>query len=321
MDICKSSTLVKMLFGIASVGALAVAPALAEKASPSDNRADSSAVGAEQLKPAIPEASSGMEQLKPPVTPASSLEGTSEVSTENAGNDESLSIEPSSDGIDPSLEAGGDSSSAPAEGGASDSIDAPPSPQAGVDDAPDSSMTAEEEVPDSVSGYASASDEEGATSDTDPDESDLPPSSSEDGTPGSSDAAPSSATPSSPAVSDAELQKFASAVPQLRTVEEGTQKEIAEVIKKSGIEEARFNEIYQAQQSPTGQTAEVSPEEQQTFTQALSEIQKIEEKSKAEQEKVIQSQGLQPERFMEILISLRQDPELRTKIQKMLPTN
>lgn len=136
---------------------------------------------------------------------------------------------------------------------------------------------------------------------------------------GTSESVPPAAAPSTTPVSDQELQQFANTVPELRTIEQGTQEEIAAVIQGSGFDEARFNEIYQSQQSPDASAAEVTESEKQSFTKALSDIRAIEEKSKVEQEKVIQAQGLEPERFVEILISLRQDPALQTKVQQMIP--
>ena len=128
--------------------------------------------------------------------------------------------------------------------------------------------------------------------------------------------APTSGEP----VSDEELKQFASTVPGLRTIEESTQAEIAQVIQSSGFDEARFSEIYQSQKSPDSPTSsEVTEEEQQSFTKALADIQAIEEKSVGEQEKIIQEQGLEPKRFVEILVSLREDPALLTKMQEMIP--
>ncbi|MEO0373860.1 MAG: DUF4168 domain-containing protein [Cyanobacteria bacterium P01_A01_bin.17] len=220
-----------------------------------------------------------------------------------------------------------DDLSSPTEGSV-DSEDATPADPSLIDedssiDAPEEALPSEGDISPSSSVPNSAEASQLLAEGGEP--SAPPEASSEDVSP-AGEAAPvdesvpsDSAAPNAAPVSDQELQQFANTVPELRTIEQGTQQEISGVIQGSGLDEARFNEIYQSQQSPDASATEVTEEEKQSFTNALSDIQAIEEKSKAEQEKVIQSQGLEPERFMEILISLRQDPSLQTKVQQMIP--
>ncbi|PZD72585.1 hypothetical protein C1752_03421 [Acaryochloris thomasi RCC1774] len=258
-----------------------------------------------------------------PVDDVEAVEGTEE-GTEATVEEEDASPIGGTEDVPPA----DDDLSGPIEGSV-DSEDAAPADPSLIDedssiDAPEEALPSESDISPSSSVPSSAEAPQLVAEGGEP--SAPPEASSEDVSP-AGEAAPvdesvpsDSAAPNAAPVSDQELQQFANTVPELRTIEQGTQQEISGVIQGSGFDEARFNEIYQSQQSPDAPAAaEVTEEEKQSFTQALSDIQVIEEKSKVEQEKVIQSQGLEPERFMEILISLRQDPSLQTKVQQMIP--
>lgn len=120
-------------------------------------------------------------------------------------------------------------------------------------------------------------------------------------------------------VDEEELQRFANAVEQIQTIEQTAQEEINQVLEGSGFSRERFSELYQAQQSPeSGATTEATPEEQQSFDQAVTQIETILQGVQAEQVEAIQSEGLEPQRFSEILAAVRQDPSLQQQVQQML---
>lgn len=118
-----------------------------------------------------------------------------------------------------------------------------------------------------------------------------------------------------------ELEQFANAVPQLRALEQAAQQEIDRVIEQSGIAPNRFGELYQAQQSPETPASEATPEEQQAYNTAITEIESILQDTQSQQEEVIRSEGLEPDRFSEILVAIRQDPELQQQLQEMIQGN
>ncbi|GAB4379113.1 MAG: hypothetical protein Kow00121_32520 [Elainellaceae cyanobacterium] len=123
-------------------------------------------------------------------------------------------------------------------------------------------------------------------------------------------------------VNEEELQQFANAIPQLRELEQSAQQEIDQVIEQSGISPNRFGELYQAQQAPEAATgSNATPEEQQSFDQALSEIESILQETQSQQVDVIRSEGLEPERFSEILVAVRQDPSLQQQLQEIIQGN
>lgn len=174
-----------------------------------------------------------------------------------------------------------------------------------VDEDEESDISPSSAIPDASSQLVAEGDEPAAATEASPEDATTAPSTT-------------SPDPSATAVSDEELQKFATALPELSTVEQNTQQEISAVIQGAGFDEARFREIYQSQQSPDASAAEVTDDEQASFSQALSDIQQIGEKSKVEQEKIIQAQGLETERLKEIITSLNQDPALQAKFKQMI---
>ncbi|KAI9132543.1 DUF4168 domain-containing protein [Acaryochloris sp. CCMEE 5410] len=121
-------------------------------------------------------------------------------------------------------------------------------------------------------------------------------------------------------ISESELKQFATAIPQLSSLEKTTKGEISQVIGQSGLSQDKFNALYNGQQA-SSPTVDATDAEKQSFEQAMTKIQAIEKKGQAEQEKVIRSQGLEPQRFSQILAAVRQDQSLRTKVQQMLQTN
>ena len=121
-------------------------------------------------------------------------------------------------------------------------------------------------------------------------------------------------------ISEDELKQFATAIPQLSSLEKETKGEIDQVIGQSGLSQDKFNALYNGKQT-NSPSVEATDAEKQSFEQAMTKIQAIEQKGQAEQEKVIRSQGMEPQRFSQILAAVRQDQALRTKVQQMLQTN
>lgn len=124
--------------------------------------------------------------------------------------------------------------------------------------------------------------------------------------------------PTATEVSSEELEQFARVIPQLQEIQQSAQQEAAQVIQDSGLSTERFSEIYQSQQAGTAPTAEVTPEEQQSYEAASTKIESLEQEVRSQQEEVLQSEGLEPQRFGEILVAVRQDPTLQQQVQELL---
>lgn len=126
-------------------------------------------------------------------------------------------------------------------------------------------------------------------------------------------------TPMSSDISDRELEQFANLVPQLQEIEQSARQEVDQAIEASGLGRDRFNELYQAQQTPEAAvSSEATDEEQQSFEQIVGQIDSIKQDVRTQQDEVIRAEGLEPERFDQILAAIRQDPTLRQQLQQMI---
>jgi hypothetical protein len=131
-------------------------------------------------------------------------------------------------------------------------------------------------------------------------------------------------TPASPEepsteVSQEELQQVINVLPALQNIQETAQQAARQTIEESGLEPGRFVELSQAQDAPEGEaTVNASPEEQQSFDVAYAEIQQIREDALAQQAQVIEAEGLETERFDEIITAIETDPALQAQFEEML---
>ncbi len=144
--------------------------------------------------------------------------------------------------------------------------------------------------------------------------------------PSAPSAAPSSGTPAAPAVtevSDAELQQFAKVIPELQEIQQSAQQQVSAAIQEAGLSEDRFRELYTAQQAPAGAAAQPStsaatPQEQQAVEQVVTQLETIKNETQTRREAAVRSQGLEVNRFNEILAAVRQDSGLQQQLQQIL---
>ncbi|MEB3280826.1 MAG: DUF4168 domain-containing protein [Lyngbya sp.] len=124
---------------------------------------------------------------------------------------------------------------------------------------------------------------------------------------------------SSSEVSQEELRQFAEAFKQLRAIEMEAEQKMAQAVQEEGLTPQRFVEIGQSQQGEApASAAEVSPQEQQQFDKALVKVREILQNTEARKYEAVQSQGLEVERFQEIIAALQQNPQLKQQVQEML---
>lgn len=127
--------------------------------------------------------------------------------------------------------------------------------------------------------------------------------------------------PAAPAVapSQEELQKFSKVVKQLLVLGKEAEAQIAQAIKKEGLTEERFGEIYASQNNPQAKPArQVTPKEQQSYNQAFTNVRQIQESTDAKLQSLVKQEGLEVQRFNQIFAAVQRDPKLRQEVQKMI---
>jgi glucan-binding YG repeat protein len=122
-------------------------------------------------------------------------------------------------------------------------------------------------------------------------------------------------------VSQDELKKFASAIKKLQPIQQEAETQITQAIQQQELSEQRFGEIYQSRQNPKAKpTTKITPEENKKFEQASTRIQKIQESTQSRMEKTVQGEGLDIQRFNQIFLALRQNPQLLEQVRQMIKT-
>lgn len=115
-----------------------------------------------------------------------------------------------------------------------------------------------------------------------------------------------------------ELEQFASAIPVLQSLEQSAREEVDAAITESGLTPQRFTELYQAQAEGAAPVTEITPEEQASFETLVSQIESIESETLSEQNNAIRAEGLEPERFTEIMAMVQQNPTLQEQVIQMM---
>jgi Domain of unknown function (DUF4168) len=125
-------------------------------------------------------------------------------------------------------------------------------------------------------------------------------------------------------VSEAELQKFAKVIPQLQEIQQSAQQQVSEAIQSAGLSEDRFRELYTAQQPAAGgatapqASTPATPQEREAVQEVVAQLETIKNETQTRREQAVTSQGLQLNRFNEILTAVRQDADLQQQLQRML---
>jgi hypothetical protein len=121
-------------------------------------------------------------------------------------------------------------------------------------------------------------------------------------------------------VSQTEVEKFASTVKQFQTIQQDAQEQAGQILEGEDLSFERFNEILQTQQNPqaTEPSSAVTEQERQKFDRVLSQLDALRQTTRQQTERVLESEGLERERFSQILAQVRQDAGLRARIEAEL---
>lgn len=118
-------------------------------------------------------------------------------------------------------------------------------------------------------------------------------------------------------VTDAELTEFAQIFQQVRVVNQEAQQEMIEVVQNEDFELQRFNEIHQAKMNPQKE-AELTKEEEKRYALVVAELESIQPKFQEKMESIISESDLSMERYQQLAMALRSNPELQKRLQEMM---
>ncbi len=117
-------------------------------------------------------------------------------------------------------------------------------------------------------------------------------------------------------VSDKELKQFASVYPKVQAESQKEQQEMVKVIEKDGMKLQRFNELQTAKMQH--QKLNADKEELKTFKKIKKELDKKQPEMEKRRADLIKSSGLSVERFQAIAVAIQNNPDLKSKFQKIM---
>lgn len=119
-------------------------------------------------------------------------------------------------------------------------------------------------------------------------------------------------------VSKEEIKDFIEAANKIRPLQTEARQEIEGAIQSSSMDVQRFQEISQAQRNPSANgDTEISQEEQSTFDSLSQESRKIQRETQAKMKKEVEATGMNWQKFQQISLALRQNPDLQDKVKEV----
>lgn len=118
-------------------------------------------------------------------------------------------------------------------------------------------------------------------------------------------------------VSDQELSQFANVIQDIQAINQSTQQEMVSIVQESGISVEAFNELIQAQQNPTQETA-ASEEDKEIFNSISGEIDKIRTGAEQAMREKIAENDFTVARYQELSALVQQDEDLQQKLQQFM---
>jgi hypothetical protein len=116
---------------------------------------------------------------------------------------------------------------------------------------------------------------------------------------------------------DQELQQFASAAGKVMLIQQETEQKMMQAIEDENLEIDKFNDILRSQKNQeTEMTA--TEDEMQSFNNAAEKIIQIKTEVQSDMMRVIQEEGLEPQKYEQILLAYQSDPELKARVDALL---
>ena len=117
--------------------------------------------------------------------------------------------------------------------------------------------------------------------------------------------------------SDDELHTFIDANKKIVGIQQDGEKQMMQAIESEDIDVNKFNEILTARQNPD-QKADASPEQLEAFGKAAQKVMKIQEELQSKAEKAVEDQGMEFQKYQEMMTAYQQDEDLQKRIAQML---
>lgn len=117
---------------------------------------------------------------------------------------------------------------------------------------------------------------------------------------------------------DEELKQFASAAGKVMEIQQKTQEDMIKVIEDENLELDKFNQILMSQQNQEAEKVDATAEEMAAFNNASQKIMEIQTNIQSDVIKTIEDEGLEPQKYEQIMLAYQASPEIKAKIDALI---
>ncbi|MGM0587049.1 MAG: DUF4168 domain-containing protein [Bacteroidota bacterium] len=119
-------------------------------------------------------------------------------------------------------------------------------------------------------------------------------------------------------ISDQELQTFVNTSNDIRQLQQESNQKVKKKVEAEGMAFDRFQKIMMSKQNPQqAGEVEVSSEEEKTIENLQSDLMQIQQQTRQGMMEKIQDSDLSMQRFQQIAMTIRQNPDLMQRAQKL----
>jgi hypothetical protein len=119
-------------------------------------------------------------------------------------------------------------------------------------------------------------------------------------------------------ITDQELQKFAKVSTEMQTIRQGMSQKVDSMLAETDMEMERFQKIMMSKRNPKmADSVSVSSEEQATIKKIQPKLMKLSQGAQQKMVGIIKEEGLQPQRFQQLMQAVRSNPEVMKRFKKL----
>lgn len=119
-------------------------------------------------------------------------------------------------------------------------------------------------------------------------------------------------------ISDAELEQFAAVTQESQEVQQDMREQVDSMLAEEEMEMERFQEIMMSKRNPQmADSVEVSEEEEATMEAIQPKLMELQQQSQQQMVSIIQDNGLEPQRFQQIMQAVRTNPDVMKRFQEL----
>jgi glutamine synthetase adenylyltransferase len=117
-------------------------------------------------------------------------------------------------------------------------------------------------------------------------------------------------------ISDEELEQFAEVATEVQNIQQDSKETVDSLLSENDMEMERFQQIMMSQQNPQD-SVNITEEEQQTIEELQPALMQMQQESQQRLINSIEENGLNPQRYQQIMQALRSNPEVMQRFQEV----